>query len=73
MTLFVKRFIIFVQRIGGDFMIAQDCAKNEIKELEETAKLLLTLDRSSLILIQSGIKLLSSRQSIEDEESKEKV
>ncbi|MCI9410809.1 MAG: hypothetical protein HFG36_01930 [Eubacterium sp.] len=54
-------------------MITQDLGKNEIEELEETAKMLLTLDRSSLLLIQSGIKLLSSRQSIEDEESKEKV
>lgn len=54
-------------------MIAQDHTRNEIEELEETAKMLLALDRSSLLLIQNGINLLFSRQCIEAEETKEKV
>lgn len=47
-------------------MVAQNI---EPKEIEETVKVLLSLDKTSLMLIQTGAHLLASRQDLERTET----
>lgn len=44
-------------------MVTQNIEQEEIKE---TVKVLLSLDRTSLMLVQTGARLLASRQEMEE-------
>lgn len=49
-------------------MVAQNI---EPEEIRETVKVLLSLDKTSLMLVQTGARLLASRQEMEEQKEKE--